>query len=422
MGAIITFFAMILLLFLKGFFSGSEIALVSADKIQMHHLARTGSRGARLLLRMFKRPDRLLTTTLVGTNLATVTLAATGTVLMIRAFGESGEFLAILIMTPLLLILGEVVPKSVYQQKAEILAPIIVFPLRGAYFLFFPIIYVFSQIARSATRLAGAGEAARSVFLTREQLRAVLEMTERRSDVAAFTRGRIRRAIRFGATAAAEVMIPLNEISLMSARSPIQQFIETVNNNGYRPVPIYEGNASNITGIASLDPWDIINDPSPDGTVESIMEPAYFAAPKQTLAELLPLLRSRRDQAAVIVDEYGSAIGVLTLESILRVVVGEIKVGYHFEKHPYVHKRTIQAVEDDLYILDAGLPISEVNDVIGLKLSTGEYHTVGGLLMARLQHIPREGEYIIDSGFRFTVQEATPRRPVKVRAEPEKQS
>lgn len=410
---------MIVLLLLKGFFSGSEIALVSADKIQMHHQARMGNRGARLLLKMFQRPDRLLTTTLVGTNVATITLTALGTVFMVDFFGEAGDLYAFLVLTPLLLVFGEIVPKSVYQQKAETLAPIIVYPLRGAYFLFFPVIFLFSQIARLATRLAGAGEAAQSVFLTREQLRAVLEMTERRSNVAAFTRGRIRRAIRFGDTTAAEVMTPLKDTALLDATVSAKNLVDLFKKSGFRPVPVYEKNASNIVGVVSLTPWDIMKKESLNVPIAKLMHPGYFAAPQQTLAELLPALRKREDQSAVIVDEYGSAIGMITLEDILSVVVGEVKVGYRFEKHPYALKRSFHVIEEDIYLLDAGLSVAEANDVIGLNLSSGEYHTIGGMLMAHLRHIPREGDYVIDSGYRFTVQEATPRGAVTVRAEPE---
>lgn len=418
-GFLIVLGVMVVLLLLKGFFSGSEMALVSVDKIQMHHKARLGNRGARLFLRMFQKPDRLLTTTLVGTNVATVSLATLGTLLMLEAFGERGELFSLLIFTPFFLIFGEIVPKSVYQQKAEVLAPLIVYPLKIASWVFFPIIFLFYHISRAATRLVGAGKAPQSVFLTREQLRAVLEMTERRSGVAAFTRGRIRRAIRFGDTQAADVMTPLSDMPLFNLEGPGDKLIALARRVGYRAIAVYEENTANIVGVVSMAPWDVLKESTTLPLVRDLLQPPYYAAPQQPIERLLPVLREREDQSAVIVDEFGSAVGMVTLEDILGVVVGKVKLGYHYEKHPYRRERTIEVPEDDVYLLDARLPVSEVNDVIGLNMAVRDYRTIGGMLVAHLRHIPKEGEYIIDSGYRFTVVEASAQSVIRVKAEPE---
>ena len=129
--------AMVILLVLKGFFSGSEIALVNADKLKLHHRANQGSKGAKLVLKLFKTPDVLLGTTLVGTNISTIALTTVGTMLMIGHFGDRGDLYAFLIYTPLFLILGEIVPKSVYQQESDRIAPIVVYPLRAFAVLFY---------------------------------------------------------------------------------------------------------------------------------------------------------------------------------------------------------------------------------------------------------------------------------------------
>ena len=206
---------MLVFLLLKGFFSGSEIALVSSDKIKLRHRAKQGDRGAGLALRLFQTPDVLLSTTLVGTNISTIVLTTIGALLMIGFFGDGGELYAFLILTPVLLILGEIVPKSVYQQKSDELTPVIVYPLRWASVLFYPIVFVFSRIARTAARLAGAGKVEQPFFITREQLRTVLDMAEHEAALDAFGRGRIRRVIRFAETTVAEAMIPIAEATVI---------------------------------------------------------------------------------------------------------------------------------------------------------------------------------------------------------------
>ena len=170
--------AMIVLLLLQGFFSGSEIALVHADRLKLHHLASHGHRSATLILKLFHKPEVLLGTTLVGTNLSLVTLTTLGTILMIRAFGEYGDVIAFLVYTLLFLMLGEVVPKSVYQQKADTLALIIVYPLQFFSWLFYPVVFVFSWVARRVAHIAGVEVASRELFTNREQIRTVVDMVE----------------------------------------------------------------------------------------------------------------------------------------------------------------------------------------------------------------------------------------------------
>ena len=152
---IITIIIMAVMLLLKGFYSGSEIALVSSDKIKLMHRAKHGDTGAQLVLRLFRKPETLLSTTLVGTNLATISLTTMGTLMMIELFGAKGDLIAMLIFVPLLLIFGEIVPKSIMQQKADTITTVIIHPLKWSAVLFSPITYVFSKLARMFAKLTG---------------------------------------------------------------------------------------------------------------------------------------------------------------------------------------------------------------------------------------------------------------------------
>jgi CBS domain containing-hemolysin-like protein len=410
---------MVLLLLLKGFFSGSEIALVNSDKLKLHHKANQGHRGAQLVLKLFQTPDVLLGTTLVGTNISTVVLTTIGTMLMIRHFGESGDFYAVLLFTPLFLILGEVVPKSVFQQKSDVIAPIIVYPLRIFSALFYPIVFVFSRVARLGARLVGGGKTEQNVFITREQMRMVVEMADRGASVDVFDRARIKRAIRFAETSVGEAMIPVAEMTAINRNRDTRSAIQQVRRRGYNRLPVYSRNISNIVGIVTLTTWDLMDPELADKSIEDLIKPAYYVSHYQSIDQLLPILRTREDHMAVVVDEFGSAMGMITMEDILEEVVGEIDVGYDFEEYLPRRKRTFEVLDEETYIIDARLPISEANDVLFANLPAAESHTIGGLVMARLRHIPKQGESIVEAGFRFTVEEATDRSIVKLRVEPE---
>ena len=419
MDLVLIFLTMVVLLFLKGFFSGSEIALVNSDKFKMHHKANQGHRGAQLVLKLFQTPDVLLGTTLVGTNISTIILTTLGTMLMIRSFGQLGDLYAVLLFTPLFLILGEIVPKSVYQQKSNEIAPVIVYPLRVFSILFYPLVFVFSRIARLCARLVGGGKSEQNVFITREQMRMVVDMAERGANVDVFDRARIKRAIRFADTSVGEAMIPVAEITAINRnRRDSRSAITLVRRRGYNRLPVYSRNISNIVGVVTLTTWDLMDPDLPDRPLEELIKPAHYVSPYQTIDQLLPVLRKRDDHMAVVVNEFGSAIGMITMEDILEEVVGEIDVGYDFEEYLPRRKRIFEMLDEETYLMDARLPISEVNEVLGASLPAVESHTIGGLMMARLRHIPAEGESIEEAGFRFTVTEATERAVVKLRVDP----
>jgi len=316
-------------------------------------------------------------------------------------------------------VLGEVVPKSVFQQKSNEIAPMIVYPLRVFSFLFYPLVFIFSRVARLCARLVGGGKTEQTVFITREQMRMVVDMAERGANVDVFDRVRIKRVIRFAETSVGEAMIPVAEMTAINRNRDTRSAITLVRRRGYNRLPVYSRNISNITGVVTLTTWDLMDPELQDRPLEQLIKPAHYVSPYQTIDQLLPILRNRDDHMAVVVDEFGSAVGMITMEDILEEVVGEIDVGYDFEEYFPRRKRIYEMLDEETYLMDARLPISEVNELLGTSLPAVESHTIGGLMMARLRHIPGEGESIVESGFRFTVTEATERAVVKLQVEPE---
>jgi len=409
--------AIVTLLLIKGFFSGSEIALVNSDKVKLTARANQGHRGAREVLKLFKTPDLLLGTTLVGTNIATVSLTTLVTVLFVNLFGVHGDLYAFLVFTPILLVLGEIVPKSIFQQKSDVVAPIAIFPLKVFSIIFYPVIIVFSRIARLLARVLGGGKVEQNLFMTREQIRSVVEMSERTSSIDAFDRGRIRRVIRFSDTTVGEAMIPISEVTAIDSKRSIMRAIATVRRRGYNRLPVYKGNISNITGIATLTTWDLMEKSTTQKTLDDLTKPAHYVLQLQTIDELLPILRQREDHMAVVVDEYGSATGIITMEDIVEEVVGDIDVGYDFEEYLPRRKRAIETLEDNSYLVDSRLSVSEVNDLLEINLNTKASYTIGGLVMNELGHIPDYGESMIEQGYEFSVQERTDKAILKLKIE-----
>ena len=417
MTTVMLILGIVVLLLIKGFFSGSEIALVNSDKVKLTARANQGHRGAREVLKLFKTPDLMLGTTLVGTNIATVALTTLVTVLFVDLFGVRGDFYAFLVFTPILLILGEIVPKSIFQQKSDVVAPIAIFPLKVFSIAFYPIIIVFSRIARLIARLLGGGKVDQNLFMTREQIRSVVEMSERTSSIDAFDRGRIRRVIRFSDTTVGEAMIPISDVTAIEHNRSIMRAVATVRRKGYNRLPVYKGNISNITGIATLTTWDLMEKSTTQKNLDDITKPAHYVLQLQTIDELLPILRQREDHMAVVVDEYGSATGIITMEDIVEEVVGDIDVGYDFEEYLPRRKRVFETLNDDCYLVDSRLSVSEVNDLLDINLNTKLSYTIGGLVMNQLGHIPDCGESMSEQGYSFSVEERTDKSILKLKIE-----
>ena len=419
MELLITFLIMLVFLVLKGFFSGSEIAIVNSDKFKMRHLAKTGDRKAALLLKMFRTPDVILGTTLVGTNIATVTISTLGAIIAIEAFGDIGDLIGVLVMTPFLLIFGEIVPKSVFQQKADDVARAIIPILRFFSMIFYPVVFVFSRIARFATRLVGGASTGHTLFITREELSVLLDINDTGTGATPgkVDRRSIRRVIRFADTTVGQAMIPLADVVGFNEVRTTADAVQTVLKYGFNRLPVYRGNITNVKGVLTLTTWDMLDPSTEEKRLSEFIRPPLYLSPQQTIDQTLKLLQAREDHMGIVVDEFGSAIGIITMEDIFEEVVGDIEVGYDFDEYHSKRQFTIEEENENSYVMSGRAPLSEVNDKLHIKLPVYAAHTIGGYVVSRLRRIPQEGDFVQDEGFRFTVLEADPRTVLKVRME-----
>lgn len=408
---------MLALLLLKGFFSGSEIALVNADRLKLRHQARQGRRGAALVLQALERPDRLLATTLVGNSLSTIALTTLGTLMMIGLVGARlGDVAAFVLFTPLFLILGEIVPKSVYQQAGERLVTLIIYPLRIFGVVFAPFIVTFAFIARRAARLAG-GDAGEAALVSREQLEQVVRLAEQSATAAAFDRGRIRRIISFANVAVGEAMLPMAEVVAVPAGTTLRAALRLALEREVYRLPVFEGSTSNVVGLCRLNARRELETADLDGPVDALISPVRFVPTAQPLSTVLPELLHREDQMLVVVDEYGSAVGIVTLNDLVYDVLGsgEWSIG---AAGPRRAARPLTDHGDGSLSLDPHLPMVEFNELMGAELPTSEATTLAGFLLARLRRLPAVGEEFAAGGFRFVIEAVSDRTIQRVRVAP----
>lgn len=383
---------------LEGFFSGSEIAIISANRIRLRHRADHGDRRAQHLLDLLEVPDQLLATTLVGTNISVVVATTLATVALIRLFGAAGELYALLLMWPLVLVFGEIVPKTIFQENADRAALLVIRPLRWAMVAFRPISTVVGGVARL---LVARKAPARSPFVTKEEIESLVHGAERGVDLEVGERLMIRRIFEFGDTPVKEVMVPLVNLVAVPADATTETVIDKVVTSGFSRIPVYRDEIYDIIGL--INAFDLLILPENVSTVEDIIRPVHYVPEAKRKDDLLRELQQEKMHMAVVVDEYGGAVGIATIEDLFEEIVGEIHDEYDASQAWY------KELPDGTYMVDARMELDHLEEELGLTLPLGDYETLGGFLLTHLETIPRPGQAVEVRGARLKVKEADDR-------------
>ncbi|MCP4410690.1 MAG: HlyC/CorC family transporter [Gammaproteobacteria bacterium] len=403
MEILITVLIMILCLVAEAFFSGSEIGTVSADRMRLRHDAAKGSRGARLAIQMLKKPEWLLSTTLVGTNIAVVTNTTLGTALMIQLFGESMSWLAIVLVAPLIWVFGEIVPKSIFQQHANQITPKAIFVLRFFSYLFFPILVIFSFLTRLIARALGGGKDDANPFTLREEIQTMMDMSPVGSgDIRPMEKNMIRRMFEFREKTAGAIMIPLIDMVAIERGASSGEVSKLAEEKMHKLFPVYEKRIDKIVGV--INSLELVANPTEE-PIENILQKVTYVPSSKSIKSLLMQMRMQHDAMAVVVDEFGGAQGIVTLEDIMEEVVEELEHEYRSTEEATEWVRKLGEQE---YLASARIDLKDLWDKVGIELPPGKYTTLAGFLLEKSGEVPDEGTEIEFKGTTFEIQKATP--------------
>ena len=404
------FLAIILILIfllMEAFFSGSEIGVVSADQIKLRHDAAKGSRGAQLALKMLKKPEWLLSTTLVGTNIAVVANTTITTALVIELFGAQSSWLAVVLVAPLIWVFGEIVPKSIFQQRANEITPRAIFLLRLASYVFFPILVVFTLITRLLTWMFG--QQIQNPFTLREEILTMLQMPATEGDIQPVEKTMIQRIFSFSETTAYEVMIPLIDVVAIEQGVTCGEAVHLAKQKAHIRLPVYNERVDKVMGV--LNAMELL-DTDPNQPIKPFIREVRYVPSSKNINELLLDLRKDGDRVAVVVDEFGGAEGLVTMEDIMEEVVEEMEDEYDIGKKPVQWVRKISKKE---YIVSARIEVDSLEEELGIQLPKGKYATLAGFLLEKAGEIPASGTTIKAKGINFTIERSTPQAIQEVR-------
>ena len=400
----ITALLMAVCLIAEGFFSGSELGVVSADRMKLRHDAAKGSRGARLALDMLeKRPEWLLSTTLVGTNIAVVANSTIATALMIELFGEAGSWLAVILVAPLIWVFGEIVPKSVFQQRADTITPYVIYVLRFFAILFSPILIVFVTLSKFLSRLAGARDE-HNPFTLREQIQSMVQMPPQEGgDIQATEKTMIRRMFNFSETTVYKVMVPLIDVTAVDRKCTVGEAVRLAVESSHARLPVFDGRIDRVVGV--LNTMDLLGVDAA-APIEPFICPTRYVPASKSAESMLVELRKDGDAMAVVMDEFGGAEGIVTIEDIIEEVVEDIQDEYDRQEKPAEWMKKLGHHD---YLVSARADPAMLNEKLGLKLpGEGSYDTLSGFILEFAHEIPAPGTTIEVEGIKFTVQRATP--------------
>ncbi|MEM7008457.1 MAG: hemolysin family protein [Thermodesulfobacteriota bacterium] len=382
---------------LQAFFSGSEIALISCDKVKMRSLAENGSKSAALVLSAYDQIERFLSTTLVGINLSLITSTIVLTFYIHEKYGQGGELYTVLILSPIIIIFGQIVPKAVFQKRRNTIVLYAIYPLWIASKIFFPILIFVNIFTKKLLTLIGKTETS---FITREELIDVIE-GDGSAPTVDYKERIIKRIFRFSETTVDEIMIPLIQVRALSEDSKVGDAIRLIKETGHSRIPIYSERVDNITGM--LHSFYLLG-ADPNDTLKTHAQPPFYVPESKPVDELLDEMKEGKAGMAVVVDEYGGAVGAITLEDILEEVVGEIEDEY--DRGIKLWRKT----GDEDYLINPKIEIEALNDDLGLGIpDSDDYETLGGFLLAEVGSIPKTGDKVKHSNYTFTVTKATSR-------------
>jgi len=392
---------LILCLFLSAFFSSSETAFTSLQRIRVEHLVDTEVRGAKRVAKMIKQPARLLSTILLGNNLVNTAAAALATILAISIWGERGIIIATIGVTALLLIFSETTPKTIAFQHAERLSLAFARPIEVISWLFTPFVVILSWIASGFTKMVGGTPVPRSLA-SPEEIRTMISVGHKEGTVEEAEAEMLHKVFDFGDRPVREVMIPRPEVVSLEQGSKIADFLTLYAQSPLSRFPVYQENMDNVVGILSVKDVlmalakSTIDNESP---IDDLIRPAYFAPETKHINELFAEMQDKNYRMSVVVDEYGGTAGIVSLSRLVEEIVGEVGDELAAVEKDY------EIIDEHTFQIDGGMRIEEVNEEMDLELPEGDYETVAGFVLELLGHIPKTGEQLRYKGLKLSVTE-----------------
>lgn len=398
---------LVLLLSASAFFSSAETALMTSNKLRIRNLAENGDKRAEKVLEITANTDKMLSAILIGNNIVNLSASALSTTLTLKLFGSSLVGIATGILTFLILVFGEITPKNVASKNAENMALKYIGIISVLVIILTPVIYVVNKVAGIVISLFVKNNDDNNM-VTEDELRAMVEVSHEDGVIEKEEKKMIVNVVDFGDTVAGDIMLPRVDMVMVSVESSYGEILKIFREEKYTRIPVYEESPDNVIGILNVKDFLLIEDKENFSVKEHLREPLYTYEYKKT-SSLMVDMRKTGANIVIVLDEYGTTVGLITLEDMLEEIVGEIRDEFDADEDEGITK-----ISETEYLIDGSTNLDDVNDRIGLELSSEEYESIGGIIMEKLGRLPVEGEVITFDNIILTVKKMDHARIEKV--------
>ena len=395
---VIQLLSLILLLCLSAFFSSSETALLSISQMRIRTLVDEGNKRAITLERVVSNKSKMLSAILIGNNVVNLSASSLITSLVINHFGNAYVGIATGIITLLILIFGEISPKTMATLQAEKVALKVAGIISVLMKILTPVIFIINLLAGGVLRLMGVDPNAKTDTITESELRTIVDVSHEEGVIESEERRMINNVVDFGDTQAKDVMVPRIDMVFVEENTTYDELMEVYRENMFTRIPVYRDTTDNVIGIINMKDL-LFYEKSTDFRLKNYLREAYFTYEFKKTSELFMEMRQNSVSLAIVLDEYGATAGLITLEDLLEELVGEIRDEYDADE-----LKSFQKLSDREYRVEGSMKLDDINDALELSLSSEDYDSVGGLIIGALDHVPVAGEGVTVDNIRFVVE------------------
>ncbi len=385
-GDISQIIALVILLILSSIFSSTETALTTVNKIRMRTLSEAGNKKADRVLRVTENQGKMLSAILIGNNVVNLSASSLATSIAIERFGSVGAGIATGILTLLILIFGEIAPKTMATINADQISLWVSGFIEFLMWILTPVIFIVNKLAMGVLLLFRVDPNKSQNAMTEEELRTIVDVGEESGVIETEEKEMIHNLFDFGDSEAKEIMIPRIDMTFVSKDATYQEVIEIFKEDKFTRLPVYEETTDNVVGILNMKDLLLCEDPN-TFSIDEIMREPYFTFEHKNTADLFIEMRKSSISLAVVLDEYGVTAGMITLEDLLEEIVGEIRDEYDTDEED-----AISQISDREYLVLGSTNLDDVNDELGTSFQSDDYDTIGGYCLELLDHLPECNE------------------------------
>lgn len=403
---VIQLFTLLILVFLSGFFSSAETSLTTVNKVKLKAMADDGDKRAQTALDVLDKYGKMLSAILIGNNIVNLTASSLATTLAIKINLAVG--IATGILTVVILLFGEIIPKNVAMVYSEKMALFYASMIAALMKVMTPVIFLIDKLANGLMKLLHI-DTNKKTTMTETELRTYVEVSHEDGVIESEEREMIYNVFDFSDAVAKDIMIPRIDMATVSEDAGYDEVMELFEECMYTRIPVFKDDKDNIIGLINIKDFILVKEKE-QFKISDIMREAYYTYEFKKTADLLMEMREKRVNVSIVLNEYGAAVGMITLEDLLEEIVGEIRDEYDEDEEEF-----IQQIDERVYLVEGSMKLGDINDELGTELQSEDYDSIGGLIIENLDRLPEDNETIVTKqGITLTVQGVSQNRILKV--------